>query len=240
MSMRVGILGAIFLLFVACAGAAQARPRDEAMMNAYRCAGHASTRVWLDCYYGAAQPVRAALGLPPAPAAQVKLLDMPPTTGAAQDLEARDEVMSGAGRCGGVVQERAWLDCYYAAANPVRGVLDLALMAGSAPPPMPSTPRTPAAPPRLRNDPGFLGRVLGASDFKLVSHMQSYRLGHEQNFAVTLENGQVWTQIDCDTVAAHWNKEPATYLVTITGGAFGSFNMSVKGNPGRYKVRRVS
>ena len=55
------------------AAPAQARPRDEALSGAFRCAGVADSHQWLDCYYGAAQPVRAALGMPPALPAQIKL-----------------------------------------------------------------------------------------------------------------------------------------------------------------------
>ena len=52
---------------------AQARPRDDALAGAVRCAVIGDSKQWLDCYYGAAQPVRAALGLAPALAAQVQL-----------------------------------------------------------------------------------------------------------------------------------------------------------------------
>ncbi len=238
--MKVIILGASLLLLLC--GAASARPRDDVMVNAYRCAAHASTRVWLDCYYGAAQPQRAALGLSPAPKSQVELADAPPATGTPQDMATRDEVMGGAGRCAAVAADRAWLDCYYAAANPVRSVLGLALTAGPPPPPegrpMPVSAR-PIAPGVTRNDPGFVSRILGAPEIKVVSRMESYS-HHGNNFIVTLANGQVWQQTDGDTAGAHWHKEPTAYVVTITGGAFGTYNLSVKGDPGRYKVRRTA
>ncbi len=51
--------------------------RDEVMSGAARCAGIADNRSWLDCFYGSAQPMRALLGLPPAPAAQTKLVPPP-------------------------------------------------------------------------------------------------------------------------------------------------------------------
>jgi hypothetical protein len=38
--------------------------------GAARCSGIADDRTFLDCYYGAAQPLRAKLGLPPAPGSQ--------------------------------------------------------------------------------------------------------------------------------------------------------------------------
>jgi hypothetical protein len=52
---------------------AQAGVRDDILNQATRCAQFADDRQWLDCYYGSAQPMRARLGLPPAPDAQVKL-----------------------------------------------------------------------------------------------------------------------------------------------------------------------
>ena len=51
-----------WLLVPVCVGLAapaQARPRDEALSGAFRCAVIADSHQWLDCYYGAAQPVRA-------------------------------------------------------------------------------------------------------------------------------------------------------------------------------------
>jgi hypothetical protein len=56
------------------AGAALAGPRDDVLSASQRCAGIADNRRWLDCYYGAAQSMRAALGLPPAPANQTALV----------------------------------------------------------------------------------------------------------------------------------------------------------------------
>src|SRR3569623_1122852 len=58
--------------------AARAEPtRDEVMSGAARCAGIADNRTWLDCFYGSAQPMRALLGLAPAPPAQTKLVPPP-------------------------------------------------------------------------------------------------------------------------------------------------------------------
>jgi hypothetical protein len=51
--------------------------RDEVMSGAARCAGIADNRTWLECFYGAAQPMRATLGLPPAPPAQTRLVPPP-------------------------------------------------------------------------------------------------------------------------------------------------------------------
>ena len=51
--------------------------RDAVMEGAARCDGIADNRVWLDCFYGSAQPMRALLNLPPANPAQVRLVPPP-------------------------------------------------------------------------------------------------------------------------------------------------------------------
>jgi len=235
---------AAFALLVLLAGHAQARPRDEAMGRAYRCASQPQTRVWLDCYYGAAQPVRAALGMPPAPPAQVALSDAPPLAGQPADIGARDAVMAQAARCADVPGDRPWLDCFYAASNPVRGVLALPLMAApailaqQAVTPGPAHAPAPFRAPKRRT--GFFASFLGDGAIEAQGRMASYSVGPGQLFTVTLENGQVWRQIEGDTAQAHWTKPAPRYLVTITGGAFGSHNLKVKDMPGMFKVTRVS
>jgi hypothetical protein len=51
--------------------------RDAVMDGAARCEGIPDNRVWLDCFYGSAQPMRAALGLSPAPEGQTRLVPGP-------------------------------------------------------------------------------------------------------------------------------------------------------------------
>src|SRR5262249_56375483 len=99
-----------WLLVSAVAGlatAAEARPRDDALSGAFRCAAIADSRAWLDCYYGAAQPVRASLGMAPALAAQLKLAASPPAGGQPQNEAVRDEVMSAAAGCIPLAGDRA-------------------------------------------------------------------------------------------------------------------------------------
>jgi hypothetical protein len=55
----------------------QADVRDDVRAASERCDSIVEERTWLDCYYGAAQPMRARLGLSPAPNAQQALV--PPT-----------------------------------------------------------------------------------------------------------------------------------------------------------------
>ena len=51
--------------------------RDAVMDGAARCEGIPDNRVWLDCFYGSAQPMRALLGLAPAPETQTRLVPGP-------------------------------------------------------------------------------------------------------------------------------------------------------------------
>ena len=48
--------------------------RDQVMDGAARCEGIPDNRVWLDCFYGSAQPMRSLLGLSPAPESQTRLV----------------------------------------------------------------------------------------------------------------------------------------------------------------------
>lgn len=62
-------------LWLAVASPALAEPTRDAVMDAaQRCEGIPDNRVWLDCFYGSAQPMRSALGLAPAPESQTRLV----------------------------------------------------------------------------------------------------------------------------------------------------------------------
>jgi uncharacterized membrane protein len=72
-----------------------ATPRDDVRAGSERCDGIANDRTWLDCYYGAAQPLRSQLGLPPAPASQQMLVpaagSVPATPNPARTMAAPAE-----------------------------------------------------------------------------------------------------------------------------------------------------
>jgi hypothetical protein len=70
----------ILAVSVICAASspAWAEPTRDAVMDAVqRCEGIPDNRVWLDCFYGSAQPMRATLGLAPAPESQTRLVPAP-------------------------------------------------------------------------------------------------------------------------------------------------------------------
>ncbi len=222
----------------------QARTRDQVMSRAFGCAEIGDARLWLDCYYGAAQPARAALGLQPAPATQVSLAQSPPAGSAPQAADIRDAVLSGVSRCAGLGDDRQWLDCYYSAAQPMRAYLQL------SPAPQP--------PPTLQNRGNaaahtisLSARTLGtaADDFGLsddtsrsksiTGRMASYVFNKKGMFTVALSNGEIWRQLTGDTSFAHWNEQPQKYIIHISRGLLGSYNLEVRNNPGMFKVHRI-
>ena len=65
------------LVLLAAAGA-RADTRDDVLSGIERCGVIHDDRTWLDCLYGAEQPMRAHLGLPPAPEFQQRLVPVRP------------------------------------------------------------------------------------------------------------------------------------------------------------------
>jgi len=76
-------------------GLALADAREDVVSGLTRCANLTDDRQWLDCYYGAAQPMRAWLGLSPAPQSQLKLLQTQPQQSALPATVSRAAVRSG-------------------------------------------------------------------------------------------------------------------------------------------------
>jgi len=77
---RLPVVMGLLTLLAVPAAAASDPTRDDVMLNLQRCSGITDNRTWLNCFYGAAQPMRAQLGLPPAPDAQVNLVKNTPMT----------------------------------------------------------------------------------------------------------------------------------------------------------------
>lgn len=84
--MRNTPLWSALLVLTAIATPALSAPRDDMMAGISRCSGIGDDRTFLNCVYGAAQPLRAQLGLPPAPEAQQRLVPQAPATPAPQVL----------------------------------------------------------------------------------------------------------------------------------------------------------
>ena len=232
---------------VGLAAPAQARPRDDALSGAFRCVVIADSRQWLDCYYGAAQPMRAALGLSPALQAQIKLAQTPPSGGQPRDQAVRDEVVSAAAACMRVTDDRPWLDCYYAAAMPMRAELGLSMprtASIAAPPPQPASlpPVRPAGPPPMPHRTGlFEGMFSTIKPVVSDMPMKSFVLDSKGAFTVTLVDGEVWQQLDEDQIyhPADWRKPASEMRVTISPDVMHTYVLIVAGENRMHKVRRI-
>jgi hypothetical protein len=82
------VLGALWQTIPALADS-----RDDVLENVARCGRIVDAHAWLNCYYGAAQPMRDQLGLPPAPPAQIQAV---PSRGAAAFAPAPAQTMGAA------------------------------------------------------------------------------------------------------------------------------------------------
>jgi hypothetical protein len=161
-------------------------------------------------------------------------------SGMASADPTRDEVMSGAMRCEGIADNRAWLDCFYGSAQPMRATLGLApapvTQTRLVPPPGASYGTTatarPPAPVRREKSGGLLADLLGSAKPTVTDMaMVSYRFSANHLFTVTLQNGQTYRQDEGDTVFAKWNRPADSYRVTVEPAA-DRFTLRVKGEPG--------
>ncbi len=173
------------LAIVAFTVPAIAGPRDDVLYGISRCGGIADDRTWLDCVYGAAQPMRAQLGLPPAPVSQQRLVP-PAMPGFAPAAPA---AMPGA-----------------AAARPAPSY-------AGAPPAGPAYAAAP--PPAERPGFWSRLFTPTHETAEPPTRMTAYKFDAAGHFTVTLANGEVWDQDIGDNNLARWNKPAATYTVQI-------------------------
>ena len=94
-AMRKVILAIVVMGGALVPGLAWADAREDVVSGIARCAHLTDDRQWLDCYYGAAQPMRAWLGLSPAPQSQLKLLSEQPRSSVLPATVTRAAVRSG-------------------------------------------------------------------------------------------------------------------------------------------------
>ena len=151
------------------------------------------------------------------------------------DDSVRDDVMSGAFRCNAFQDDRQWLDCYYAAAQPMRARLNLSPAVVRQP--VPGVAGGAYVPPEREF--GLAAPEPAQDVEKITSRLKSYTFDKHGIFTVTLENGETWQQLDGDTTVAHWTKAVAASAVEIERGWLGSYNMQITNTAGLFKVRRL-
>jgi len=202
--------------------ATMAGPRDDVVQGIVRCGAIADDRQWLDCIYGAAQPMRAQLGLSPASAAQQRLV--PP-------------------------QGYGTLPGYGPGYGGTPAPVSAAPLPPRAPyAPVPAAPvqaasATPAQPPAYfakREPRDFFDRMLGTANVPtVITRMTSYEFDKQGLFTVSLSNGQTWRQMPDTGMPARWTKPADSYTVSVKPGAFGSHNLVINDEPRIYKVKQI-
>jgi hypothetical protein len=154
----------------------------------------------------------------------------------------RDEVKAGVSRCDGVADDRAWLDCFYGAAQPMRSRLGLApvpeFQTRLVPLPVPgATPPSTASASSAHGD--LFSDVVGGDDIAQRQRLNAYSFDRAGLFTVTLADGSVWQQLSTDGIRASWRGAANGYVVTVSRGALGGTSLIVAGTGTHYRVKRL-
>jgi hypothetical protein len=164
--------------------------RDDVYAAMQRCRILQDDRAWLDCAYGAQQPMRARLGLSPAPEFQQRLV--PPAASSSAAAVAPQRMLPSA-------QSRPSVQPHHRASL-------MQILTGSAAP-------------------------------VAVSALASVQYDSQGAFVATLQNAQVWRQVN-----ALGERAPLKVgaRITVTPGALGSYNLQASDVPHTYKVELKS
>jgi hypothetical protein len=192
---------------------AAADQRDLVLERVSRCYALADTRQYLECLYGAVQPLRNELGLPQAPqAATFASLFTEPAPAQAPRSAATPPAQQPA------IQKPGFLTSMFTGAVGIKTVM---------------------VPPEqfgLRNARPGPGRNVD----HITARMTDYNLDRRTGaFIVTLENGQVWRRGRTEERLPTWNRPAASYVATVSYGAGNSYNLTVEGERRPYKVERI-
>jgi hypothetical protein len=154
----------------------------------------------------------------------------------------REDVLAAMQRCSVIPDDRTWLDCTYGAQQLMRARLGLqpapefqqrlvppaSAIGMPAPVAVSSAPR--AVPPAPRR-----GGLFSSNRAVAVSVLVGVRYDSQGAFIATLENGQVWHQVN---VQLGEKKARLTLgsKVTIVPGAMWSYDLKIGNSPHAYKV----
>ena len=162
----------------------------------------------------------------------------------------REDVYAAMQRCAAVPDDRVWLDCIYGSQQAMRAKLGLPpapdyqqrlvppMMASSIPAPPPAqaqgqVPPAPIPPRPVRRSGGGLGSLFGDSRAVATSVLVGVRYDSEGAFIATLQNGQVWRQVN---VQPGFPKARLTLgsKITVVPGSVWSYDLKIGSHT--YKV----
>jgi hypothetical protein len=176
--------------------------------------------------------------------------------------DTRDDVMAAMQRCSVMQDDRTWLECTYGAQQLMRAKLGLPPApdyqqrlvppASTAPARAPLASVAPAAPqpaaapvlhasaapapvPQRRGT--FMQILGGTAPPVAVSPLTSVAYDSQGSFIVTLQNGQIWRQIETTIRKARFR---VGEKITIVPGALWSYTLKSEDNSRTFKVERRS
>jgi hypothetical protein len=167
----------------------------------------------------------------------LSLLDAPSFAG------VREDVLAAMQRCSAIVEDRTWLDCTYGAQQPMRARLGLP----AAPdfqqrlvPPVSVTSIRPVdretTPVERHKERAALG-LGGETLSRITSTLVGVRYDKQGGFIATLENGQVWHQVNLVEGVPKMRMTLGA-RITIQRGSMWSYDLKVDKYPHRFKVDR--
>ncbi len=159
----------------------------------------------------------------------------------------REDTMSGISRCATLPDDRAFLDCIYGAAQPMRARLGLPPAPAAQQRLVPAGYATPVAAPvaapramaRVPKDTtSTLGNVLGGNN--TPGWLESFSFDGRGLFTVTLSNGEIWRQDPSDPARAHWRGRASDYGIKLAKDAGGrTGQLFVRGDDPLYRVIKL-
>ena len=153
----------------------------------------------------------------------------------------REDMMAGISRCGGITDDRTFLNCVYGAAQPLRAQLGL--------PPAPDAQQrlvpqavaapVPQLPPRSTPAPQRPSRA-ALPESAIRERLETFTFDRRGLFIIMLGNGEQWRQDPSATQRADWNGRASDYVVRVLKSSSNSAQMSVMGDPNIYRMVRVN
>lgn len=230
MNTKSVILSAV--AFVAVSAAAQAGPSEALAFAIGQCSSQPDEKARLACYDEiAAQLKSGAMIAAPAPQAYQAPASPPPVAQAPAVQAAAPAPSPSVGRVSAPApqapqsQGGTWYDptSWFGKDKPAKTSTNPADFGAEALPQQRTASAEPAQPARLE---------------ELRANVAAVAYNPLGRFTVTLDNGQIWKQLDGDTGTARF-KNKGGDVVTISRGVLGSYNLVVEGRSALFKVKRV-
>jgi hypothetical protein len=151
----------------------------------------------------------------------------------------REDMMAGISRCGGIADDRTFLNCVYGAAQPLRTQLGLPPAPDAQQRLVPQIAMAPAPqlPPRAAPAPQRPPRL---PESAIRERLETFTFDRRGLFIIMLGNGEQWRQDPADTPRADWNGRASDYVVRVLKSSSNSAQMSVMGDPNIYRMVRVN